>query len=150
GDSNGIRKFPDLIAVTPDGARLYLAGTDQTISHRAFASELNFITFNFVGSPHTAIAHSFPLAGVTANAIAVTPDSRFVVITTSAGSGGFVSVIDRAIQRVGRRLHPEAHGVGGAAHDLAIGANGAIGTFGLVTTDQAIVRLAQSGATAAV
>ncbi len=152
GDSDGIRRFPDLMAMTPDGARLYLAGTDQVVSHHAFASELNFITFNFTGSPHTALAHSVPLAGVSANGIAVTPDSRFVVITTSDASGGFVSVIDRAIKRRGRRLHPVAQGLGSAflPHDLAVGANGTIGTFGLVTADRAIVRLSESGTTAAV
>src|SRR5439155_920340 len=108
--------------------------------------------FNFTGSPHTALAHSVPLAGVSANGIAVTPDSRFVVITTSDASGGFVSVIDRAIKRRGRRLHPVAQGLGSAflPHDLAVGANGTIGTFGLVTADRAIVRLSESGTTAAV
>ena len=98
GDSDGIRRFPDLMAMTPDGARLYLAGTDQVVSHHAFASELNFITFNFTGSPHTALAHSVPLgvmatlsgmkltgkSPVVGSTAAVVPDSESLTIARSA------------------------------------------------------------------
>ena len=133
--------YAGLLAVTPDNARFYAPGTDR--NGRAFLSEFDF--FFMSGQSHTGLRKDISLAGGATNALGITPDSRFVVVAGQDATGGIVNTVDRAN---GDRVASNSIGSGVIPHDLAIARN-AGGIFGLLTTNQVLVRLSATGIPAA-
>ena len=132
------RRNSSLLAVTPDGARIYVPGTDRKTG-TAFLSEFHF--FFTAGQSHTGLRHDIDLAGGAISALGITPDSRFVIVATQDPSGGIVNVVDRANNN---QVTSSGLGSGVLPENLAIGHN-AGGSFGLLTTNQVLVRLSSSG-----
>lgn len=132
------RKDSSLIAVTPDGSRIYVPGTDRKTG-KAFLSEFHF--FFTRGQSHTGLRSDIDLAGGGISALGITPDSRFVIVATQDASGGIVNVVDR---QNNNQVTSQGLGSGIFPRNLAIGHN-AGGTFGLLTTNQELVRLSASG-----
>ena len=132
------RRNSSLLAVTPDGARIYVPGTDRKTG-TAFLSEFHF--FFTAGQSHTGLRHDIDLAGGAISALGITPDSRFVIVATEDASGGIVNVVDRANNN---QVTSSGLGSGVLPENLAIGHN-AGGSFGLLTTNQVLVRLSSSG-----
>ena len=134
--------YAELMAVTPDNARFYVPGTDRK-SGQAFLSEFNF--FFMSGQSHTGLRKDIRLAGGAVGALGITPDSRLVIVASQDATGGIVNTVDRADND---RVQSFGLGSGVIPRDLAIGRN-AGGIFGLLTTNQVLVRLSASGIPAA-
>src|SRR5207237_1270561 len=118
------RKDSNLVALPPDGSRIYVAGTDRKTA-KAFVSEFHF--FFGSGQSHTGLRQDFDLAGGAVSALGTTPDSRFVL---DRANNNQVSS-----QNIGAVIIPR---------NLALGSN-AGGNFGLLTTNQSLVLLSASG-----
>jgi len=131
------------MAVTPDGSRIYVPGTDRRTG-RAFLSEFNF--FFGDGQSHTGLRNDIALTGGPIDGFAITADSRFVIVATEDAAGGVINVVDRSNHN---RVTPQSLGGGVFVRDLATGRNAA-GIFGLATTNQEMVRLSAAGTLAEV
>src|SRR6266403_1714934 len=105
------------MAVTPDGSRIYVPGTDRRTG-RAFLSEFNF--FFGDGQSHTGLRNDIALTGGPIDGFAITADSRFVIVATEDAAGGVINVVDRSNHN---RVTPQSLGGGVFVRDLATGRN---------------------------
>ena len=135
------RREPKRMAATPNGSRIYVPGTDRNTG-RAFLSEFNF--FFGDGQSHTGLRDDVALVGGPIDGFGITADSRFVLVATEDRAGGIINVVDRANHN---RVAAQSLDGGVFVRDLATGRN-AGGIFGLVTTNQELIRLSASGTVA--